>query len=278
LAKKGAKIGEGHVSIHADMDSFNRGLDELEKKTQATVEKISQEATTSLSGLIASIPLMIFTASKAFARGTMIGQFIRDVMDARILVQDLRRELGAPGDALFSKAQGEKSSLILDGLRQQVSEIGDAEGGVGKIIEKQYEIAAKAIEEERKKSVQAVIDNAEDKKNASIGNLYKVAIGMVEGLMEDPFASNGGYRKVLADIREAEAAGIATANNAAKELLKTIDQIRERQTAIEANKTAQDLFLRQEQQRGMFNLGQTALDPTVLSRELGRVYSNGGRY
>lgn len=286
MAKKGAKIGEGHVSIHADMDDFNRGLDQLEKKTQETVKKTSRELTTGIGGAITAIVGMLATAKIAFQKGLGIGSFYRDVMDARILIQDLRSEMGKSGDELFGKAQSDKSSLLLKRLRQQVSVVGNVAGGAAKIVQEEYKVAARAIQEEGRDKANAAISDAE-KKLSDYEGLISDASKMEgeNGFLGGVLASMGpgaviayNYQKKIAEIEKARAGNLSAINKATEDRLKILKEEAEFLAGVVQDQENVDIFNNQNRQRGGFGLGQTALDPTVLSRELGRVYSNGGRY
>jgi len=276
---KGAKIGEGRVEITADTSKLPAALADAKSKIEGFLKNQSEDAAAALAKSLAAIPIAIFAARRAFDLGVSGSNFYRDLMDANILVQDLRRELSKPGDELFSKAQGDKASLTLDRLKRQLLEVGDAAGAIDKIVGQELTSVTRKIAEEQRKAAEEVIKGAQSQREDYGEILKKILIKDKELTAKGQTVGISGlYDAVMKDIADAEAAGINTVNSAAQERIKLLKEELALKEAIMRNDEAMALFQRQEQQRSGFGLGQVALDPTVLSRELTRAFQNGGRY
>lgn len=280
---KGAKIGEGRVEITADTSKLNAGLRDAKGKVEEFGKQTSEGIAGKITNAFKGIGAAIAVAIAGFQAGTAIGKIVRDIREANLLLGDLQREYGASAEAFFKVTQNKKGEYQISRLENQFREIGNIAGAGSKIAAKEFEMAEKAVREKHAELVQGQIDKAEKDLDHDTKRFIRmlreidVASGGPDGILslEKQF---GKYIMSEGDILNARDAAIKQINQNYSDQLNTLKEIKAMQDSIMQNEESMALFKRQEQQRSGFGLGQVALDPTVLSRELTRAFQNGGRY
>jgi hypothetical protein len=276
MATRSNKIGEAKVEIRADGTRLQQDLTEAEGKLNSWGSRVTRAMKT--------VGAAIGTAFAAFAVGRQVGEFVQSLREASIAVNDMRTKTLEPFYELIRQSQQQKVSFNIAEAEREMEALGISAGNLDELMAKLREQgnrkiadniaaaakASRAATEEELNSVRVAINSLGKGETGSgvvdfLGRLTAAGfLARVAGV--DLGKTYKDVREAAKQAQESEEAEFKRAKERLEVELE-LEQVKRRNAAADQLRSIQDA------QRGEFTLGQTALDPTVLSREMSRIFS-----
>lgn len=272
MAVRGDKIGEARVDLTANDAGLDAGLRSGEQKVQTWAQRVT--------GVVKGVGAAIATAYAALRSGVAIGEFIRDIREANIVLNDFRRGTLSEFVGMMKQTQNLKINLQTGDLQKQMEMLGMTASNIDALIDQMRTEGSKSIREAAQASTDSMLGRMEKDLSDWQNNLFNFLQGTTNEDIgketEDWLNRVFGFRlteKTLGEIRKQYKASIDGIAEQTRQQLQILEQQIDRIRAEQTDAMNRQIFDFQNRQRGGFGLGQEAVDPTVLARELSRIYS-----